>query len=337
MTLVADVAESVDLVTSAFSKTLEALLLKCTGIKWGLLLAGTLLGGSLFSQTPAQASYQTMFAREGQLALQERQDATQSFERRVSRYKSVFVTKTAQGRARNVSLMFYQQAQTQKFNHYAKHWLNVRQLTNGQVYVYNDRTVYGPYLVAYHQLRKGHGTRVMAGKRSVRVHYSKANNVSFYYQKHRLTVHLKTSRVTLNSKTITAKHNRSFKGNVPTHGKRTTRLVADAKRYLGVPYRYAGRDAFGGLDCASFVNQVYLDVEQRDIGGMTGVQEKLGKHRAVSAARTGDRLFWRHPGDQYTYHVAMVIGHGQLIEEAGKSVHVSRIKARKPQFSIRMH
>lgn len=277
-----------------------------------------------------------MFAREGYFSLHERLDAQTSFDRRLSRYKSIYITENAQGKVRNASLMFYAKPQGKKFNHYASHWINVRTLRNGKLYAYNDHTVYGHYLVAYHELKRGHGTTIYAGKRPVKVHFSKRGNLLFKYQKSTVTVHLNSGQITLNGHATKAKSNRVFKTTVPTKGRRTSRLVADAKRYLGVPYRYAGRDAFGGLDCASFVDQVYLDVEHRDIGGMTGVQQKLGKHVAVRKAKKGDLLFWQVTGQKYTYHVAMAIGHGKLIEEAGNSVHISRIAQRHPQFAIHM-
>lgn len=304
---------------------------------WEILLglAAVLVGWHLAGGT-AQASYNSMFAREGYLAKHERLDATRSFERRISRYKSVYVTQNKAGRIRNVSVMFYAKPQRDHFTTYASHWINVRQLRNGQLYAYNDRTVYGNYLVAYHQFGRGHGTTIKAGSRPVKLHFSKKGNLLIRYQKKLLTVHLKSGQINLNGKSTSAKHNRQFKGKVPTKGTRVKRLIADAKRYRGVPYRYAGRDAFGGLDCASFVDQVYLDVEHRDIGGMTGVQQKLGKHVAVRKAKAGDLLFWQIAGQKYTYHVAMAIGHGKLIEEAGKSVHISKIANRNPQFAIHM-
>jgi len=300
-----------------------------------LVLAGCFVGWQL-TQVGAQASYNSMFAREGYFSTHERLDVTKSYDRKISRYKSVYVTQTAKGRIRNASLMFYAKPQGQHFTHYASHWINVRTLRNGKLYAYNDQTVYGNYLVAYHEFGRGHGTTIYAGKRPVKLHYSKKGNLLFTYQKQTLTVHLNSGQVNLNGKTTSAKANRTFKRGVPTKGNRTSRLIADAKRYLGVPYRYAGRDAFGGLDCASFVDQVYLDVEHRDIGGMTGVQQKLGKHVAVRHAKKGDLLFWQIAGQKYTYHVAMAIGKGKLIEEAGKSVHVSKIANRHPQFAIHM-
>ncbi len=299
------------------------------------ILVGCVVGWQV-AQISAQASYQTMFAREGYFSTHERLDAAKSYDRRISRYKSVYITQTAKGQIRNVSLMCYTKPQGKRFNHYASHWVNVRTLRSGKLYAYNDQTVYGHYLVSYHPFGRGQGTTVYAGKQPIKLHFSKQGNLLVKYQKQVLTVHLEAGQVNLNGKPTMANTNRTFKRAAPTKGSRTSRLVADAKRYLGVPYRYAGRDAFGGLDCASFVDQVYLDVEHRDIGGMTGVQQKLGKHVPVSQARKGNLLFWQVAGQRYTYHVALAIGHGKLIEEAGKSVHVSRIASRHPQFAIHM-
>lgn len=308
--------------------------------KWygGLLLGALSLGLGWGGFTVrAQASYNSMFNREAYFAKHEKLDATTSFDRRLSPYRSVYVTQNQHGVIRNVSLLAYNKRQGKRFNHYAQHWINVRTLKNGKVYAYNDQTVYGHYLVSYHELAKGKQATIKAGKTAVKVSYSRAGNVLFNVGKTQVVAHLKTGQVRLNGRLTAAAANRTFKKAVPTTGSRVQRLIKDAKRYVGVPYRYAGRDAFGGLDCATFVNQVYLDVEHRDIGGMTGVQEKLGKHVAVTKAKAGDLLFWKVAGQKYTYHVAMATGHGQLIEEAGKSVHLAKIKTRRPQFAIHMH
>src|SRR5688500_8733548 len=37
-------------------------------------------------------------------------------------------------------------------------------------------------------------------------------------------------------------------------------VVANATRYLGVPYRWGGADPATGLDCSGFVQQVYEDL-----------------------------------------------------------------------------
>lgn len=302
-----------------------------------LLSSAVALSCGLSLATTAHASYNSLFAREAYYAKHEKLDATRSFERPVGQHQSVYATQTKKGTLRNVSLLFYSTKQTTHFTHYAKSWVNVRTMTNGHVYAYTQRTVYGNYLVHYHELKPGQHVTLTAGKHRVTIGYAKTHQLNFKTPQLAVRAHLKTGQITFNGHPITSRVNRSFKGAVPIKGKRTTRLIKDAKRYRGVPYRYAGRDAFGGLDCASFVNQVYLDVEHRDIGGMTGVQQKLGKHIAVSKAKPGDLLFWQISGQKYTYHVAMAMGHGRLIEEAGQSVHTAKIANHRPQFAIHMH
>src|SRR5437899_4249580 len=39
-----------------------------------------------------------------------------------------------------------------------------------------------------------------------------------------------------------------------------TDVVADAQRYLGVPYKWGGTNPATGLDCSGFVQRVYADL-----------------------------------------------------------------------------
>lgn len=310
------------------------ILSKCISLLLGGLAA---LSCGLLTTTTGHASYNSQFAKEANYAKHEKLDATRSFDRPVGWHQSIYATQTKHGVLRNVSLLFYAKKQRSHFNGYAQSWINVRTLKNGHVYAYNQKTIYGHYLVAYHELKAGQHATLTAGAHHVRVSYTKAHHLRFKTPHITVVAQLKNGEITFNHHPTTAKANRSFKGAVPKKGTRVQRLITDAKRYRGVPYRYAGRDAFGGLDCASFVDQVYLDVEHRDIGGMTGVQQKLGRHVAVAKAKPGDLLFWQISGQKYTYHVALAIGHGRLIEEAGQSVHVAKIATRRPQFAIHMH
>jgi len=301
------------------------------------LLSTAVLLGLFSGQQSAQASYNSVFNQEAAYAKAENKDITTTTGRRLNSFKSVYLGQNKAGKVRNVSYTTYASKQGTKFSSYANHWVKVRTLKNGTVYVYTDKTTHGNYLVAYHALAKRQGVTLKLGSQKVRVGYSRHQIISIKAPKHTLKVSLTTGKTTWDRQVITSKRNRTFKGSVPHTGSVKTRLVKDAKRYLGVPYRYAGRNPFGGLDCATFVNQVYLDVTHKDICGMTWVQQQLGKHVAVKHANTGDLLFWQRRGEAYTYHVAMAIGHGQLIEEAGQNVHISKIKTRQPQFAIHMH
>jgi hypothetical protein len=92
--------------------------------------------------------------------------------------------------------------------------------------------------------------------------------------------------------------------------------VADAQKYLGVPYLWGGTDPTQGLDCSGLVQDVYSDVgislprtsqEQATIG--TPVT-------SLSEAQPGDLVFF--PGSDGTAaspgHVGIYIGNGEMID-----------------------
>lgn len=312
--------------------------LKNFGLLGMALGLGLFLAFALRSQISAQASYASQFAKESRLARGEVFDSRTFNDYKVSAFKSVYMTQNATRKVRHGGLLFYAKPQSgTAFNGYAKHWVNFRSLKSGKIYLFTDKTLYGKYLVNYQVMARGTSRQVKVGKTPVKVTFSKNRHVTFKYPKHLLRVQLNNGAVTLDGKAVKTTHGRHFKSAVPTTGSAASRLVKDAKRYLGVPYRYVGRDPFGGLDCASFVNLVYLDVLHKDIGGMTSVQQRLGRHISPKKAKKGDLLFWVSPGQVESYHVAMAIGNGKLIEEAGRSVHISSIRARKPQYAIAMH
>jgi cell wall-associated NlpC family hydrolase len=95
-------------------------------------------------------------------------------------------------------------------------------------------------------------------------------------------------------------------------------VVADARRYLGVPYRWGGTDPSTGLDCSGLTQQVYGDLgislprvsrDQANVGTAVG---------SLSDAQPGDLLFFGSP----VHHVAIYEGNGMMIEapHTGQSV-----------------
>ena len=84
-------------------------------------------------------------------------------------------------------------------------------------------------------------------------------------------------------------------------------VVSDARRYLGVPYRWGGTDPRTGLDCSGLVQRVFKDLgiqlprtvaQQKDAG--TAVA-------SMDAARPGDLLVFGN------HHIAIYVGNGKML------------------------
>ena len=93
-------------------------------------------------------------------------------------------------------------------------------------------------------------------------------------------------------------------------------VVADAQKYLGVPYLWGGTDPAQGLDCSGLVQDVYSDV---GISLPRTSQEQATVGTPVSSlaeAQPGDLVFF--PGSDGTAsapgHVGIYIGNGEMID-----------------------
>jgi cell wall-associated NlpC family hydrolase len=99
-------------------------------------------------------------------------------------------------------------------------------------------------------------------------------------------------------------------------------VVADATKYLGIPYVWGG-ESTSGIDCSGLVQKTFGDL------GVTlprTAAEQSHQGTAVSSlaqAQPGDLLFFGSPA----YHVAIYAGNNKLIEspEPGKTVHVTDV------------
>ena len=116
-------------------------------------------------------------------------------------------------------------------------------------------------------------------------------------------------------------------------------VIRAARSILGVPYSYGGGTPAGptlgiaqgantvGFDCSSSVQFEYAKAAVV-LARVTTGQERQGTAvritgtTGLAAALPGDLLFWGPPGA--TYHVALYIGSGQMIEaqKTGTVIHV---------------
>jgi soluble lytic murein transglycosylase-like protein len=105
-------------------------------------------------------------------------------------------------------------------------------------------------------------------------------------------------------------------------------VVADAEKYLGVPYRWGGTDPSTGLDCSGLTRRVYADLGV-DLPRTAAQQATAGTAVASLAdARPGDLVFFDYSSSRAGVdHVGIYIGGGQMIAapQEGESVKVQRV------------
>lgn len=94
---------------------------------------------------------------------------------------------------------------------------------------------------------------------------------------------------------------------------RTAEFQADAKKYLGVPYKWGGHDKsnpYGGMDCSGFVSQVYYDFGI-NVPPQTVQMEPY--FYQVSDPKCGDVGFYGPHGS--THHICLMLDANTMIYE----------------------
>ncbi len=89
------------------------------------------------------------------------------------------------------------------------------------------------------------------------------------------------------------------------------RLVAEARRFLGLPYLWAGTSGFG-YDCSGFTHSVYKALGTtipRDADDQMTVGRRVARRGAL---RPGDLVFFRNAAG-LVHHVGMYVGDGRMI------------------------
>jgi peptidoglycan DL-endopeptidase CwlO len=105
-------------------------------------------------------------------------------------------------------------------------------------------------------------------------------------------------------------------------------VVAQAQKYIGVPYQWGGTDPSKGLDCSGFTQRVYRDVGI-DLPRTSSQQATAGRPVAsVDDARPGDLVFFDYSKNRAGIdHVGVYIGNGKMIAapQEGESVKVQDV------------
>ncbi|MFG6158875.1 C40 family peptidase [Halomonas sp. 1390] len=96
-------------------------------------------------------------------------------------------------------------------------------------------------------------------------------------------------------------------------------ILAEARRSLGIPYRYGGTSD-RGLDCSGLVQRAYARAGIRVPRTSRAQFEALP---SVDEARPGDLLFFATAGGRRASHVGIYLGDGEMIHAPGRGRHVT--------------
>jgi len=100
-------------------------------------------------------------------------------------------------------------------------------------------------------------------------------------------------------------------------------LVAEARRWLGTPYRYGGKSR-SGTDCSGMVMEVYREVCAVKLPRTSSAQMSYCTEVARNKARIGDLMFFGGSGK--VSHVGLYIGNGEMIHaSSSRGVMVSDV------------
>lgn len=106
------------------------------------------------------------------------------------------------------------------------------------------------------------------------------------------------------------------------------RVVAQALRYLGVPYRYGG-ESLQGIDCSAFVQRVFRECG-RSLPRTAAQQYQVGVPVSPSELQPGDRLYFRRGAE--VDHTGIYIGSGQFVHASSRAGGVTVDSLADPRY-----
>ena len=109
----------------------------------------------------------------------------------------------------------------------------------------------------------------------------------------------------------------------PSHSKPADRVVAFAKRQIGVPYRWGGFSRRTGFDCSGLVYAAYHSIG-RTIPHSTWGQMALGVPVRFGGLRPGDLVFTNGGG-----HVDLVVSSSAVVSAPHTGARVSYVSLRQ--------
>ena len=104
-------------------------------------------------------------------------------------------------------------------------------------------------------------------------------------------------------------------------------LIAKAKNFIGLPYRWGGTSPVSGFDCSGFMQYVYKATANINLPRTSGTMAQVGERISRDALKPGDMVFFAHSGGSRISHVGMYIGEGRFIHapSTGKSIQITSL------------
>ncbi len=108
---------------------------------------------------------------------------------------------------------------------------------------------------------------------------------------------------------------------------KSQKIVAEAKKHVGVRYRSGGNSPKSGFDCSGFTTYVYKKAVGKNLPRTSSAQRTAGKKISKKNAKPGD-IVWT-PG-----HVAIYLGNNKIIDapRPGKTIQVRKMYQKNPTF-----
>ncbi len=122
---------------------------------------------------------------------------------------------------------------------------------------------------------------------------------------------------------------------VPVSSEQTHRIVREARKWLGTPYRYGGVTR-SGVDCSGLTMNLYSDVYGLKLPRSSAQQQQFALPINSRDLAPGDLVFFCTSGGPNVSHVGLYIGSGKMIH-ASVSRGVIESSLDEKYYSQRFH